>query len=267
MADRNFGNHVAVRRDDGVATILLSRPERLNAINDDLLRGLLAALDTCAGDRDVRAVILTGEGKAFCAGQDLGDRDPRKVEFPLDLAAIQRDLYHPVVRSLAEMDKPVIAALNGVAAGAGASIALGTDIVLAARSARLVFAFVRVGLSVDAGGGWHLVRALGPARARALLMTGAELGAEEAERMGLVFRCFEDDALAGEARDLAQKLADAPATAIWSIKASIRAAAEGSSLGEYLEIEADNQGAAGASPEYAEGVLAFLEKRKARFAR
>jgi 2-(1,2-epoxy-1,2-dihydrophenyl)acetyl-CoA isomerase len=164
------------------------------------------------------------------------------------------------------MDKPVITALNGVAAGAGASIALGTDIVLAARSARLVFSFVRVGLSVDAGGGWHLVRALGPARARALLMSGADVGADEAERVGLVFRCFDDSALAGEALRLAQQLAKAPSTAIRSIKASIRAAHECRSLDEYLEIEADRQGAAGASPDYAEGVLAFLEKRKARFA-
>ena len=265
MPDMKHGAHITVRLHQGVATIRLSRPERLNAIDDDLLRGLRSALERCASDDAVRSVILTGDGKAFCAGQNLDDRDPRKVQHPLDLEATQKDLYHPVIRILATIDKPVITALNGIAAGAGASLALSTDIILAACSARLIFSFVKVGLSVDAGGGWQLVQALGPARARALLLTGATLSAQEAEHMGLIYKCVDDERLLEEATAMARALAEGPAVAIKSIKDSIRAAMASTSLDDYLAQEAKNQGLAGASPDYPEGVLAFLEKRKARF--
>jgi 2-(1,2-epoxy-1,2-dihydrophenyl)acetyl-CoA isomerase len=265
MMTGQYGDSVSVELHEAVATIRLNRPGRLNALNEDLLRNLKRALENCAENSAVSAVLLTGEGKAFCAGQDLADRDPRKVAFPLDLEAIQQEVYHPIVRSMTEMPKPVIVALNGIAAGAGVGIALAGDIVLAGQSARLIFSFVKVGLSVDAGLGWHLVKTLGPARARAMSMTGADLPAEEAERLGLIFRCVDDGVLFEESHEVAAKLAKGPATAIAAIKQSIAAASGGLTFESYLAEEAANQGKAGASPDYAEGVLAFLEKRPPDF--
>jgi 2-(1,2-epoxy-1,2-dihydrophenyl)acetyl-CoA isomerase len=265
MMAGQYGDSVSVELHEAVATIRLNRPERLNALNEDLLRNLRRALEACATENAVRAILLTGEGKAFCAGQDLADRDPRKIAFPLDLEAIQKEVYHPIVRSMTEMPKPIIVAVNGIAAGAGAGIALAGDIVLAGRSARLIFSFVKVGLSVDAGLGWQLVKMLGPARARALLITGADIPAEDAERLGLIFRCVDDGALFEEAHGLAAKLAKGPPTAIAAIKQSIAAASGGLTFERYLAEEAANQGKAGASPDYAEGVLAFLEKRPPDF--
>jgi 2-(1,2-epoxy-1,2-dihydrophenyl)acetyl-CoA isomerase len=259
------GDSISVEHRETIAIIRLSRPERLNAINDELLKNLKTALDACASDGSIRSILLTGEGKAFCAGQDLADRDPRKVQFPLDLAAIQKDFYHPIIRCMTEMSKPIIVAVNGIVAGAGVGLALSGDIVIAAKSARLIFSFVKVGLSVDAGLGWHLVKALGPARARAFLMTGADMSAEDAERLGLVFRCVDDSVLIDEALALASKLASGPATATAAIKRSIATASSGATFDEYLAEEASNQRKAGASPDYAEGVLAFLERRLPNF--
>lgn len=265
MIAGRYGNSISVELDEAVATVRLCRPEKLNAINEDLLQNLRSALEICATESAVRSIVLTGEGKAFCVGQDLADRDPRRIDFPLDLEAIQKDSYHPVVKSMTDMPKPVIVAVNGIAAGAGAGIALSGDIVLAARSARLIFSFVKVGLSVDAGLGWHLVKTLGPAKARALLLTGADLPAEEAERLGLLFKCVDDGDLINEAYDIAHKLAKGPATAIAAIKRTVAAVESRLDFGDYLHEEAANQGKAGMSQDYAAGVLAFLEKRPPNF--
>lgn len=250
---------------DRVATVMLNRPQRLNALTRELMITLAEVLAHCTEAPEVRALLITGAGKAFCAGQDLSERDPRTLTGPLDLEAIQKDLYHPVVTLLATMEKPVVVALNGLAAGAGASLALAGDMVIGAKSARLLFSFAKVGLSVDAGGGRRLVEALGPARAKGLLMTGGELSAEEAARAGLIWQCVEDEQLATVAGDLAASLARGPATTLSAIKQAVAAAGETDSLAAYLAAEARLQGMAGAAPDYAEGVLSFLEKRKPRF--
>jgi len=250
---------------DGIATLVLNRPDRLNALTRNMLVRLRAALEECAARDDVRTVLFTGAGRGFCAGQDLSERDPRKLDGPLDLEAIQKELYHPVVALMAEMDKPVIVAVNGIAAGAGSGLALAGDIVIAARSARFIQSFVKVGLSVDAGGGLRLVQALGPARARALLMTGGAIGAEDAAAAGLIWQCIDDDALEATARDIALSLAQSPRTALAAIKKAVAAAACADSLEGYLKTEAALQREAGFSADYREGVLAFLEKRKPRF--
>lgn len=251
--------------EDRVATITFNRPGRLNALTRELLTALRAAVERCADDDEIRAVLITGAGRAFCAGQDLDERDPRRRAEPFDLEAIQHELFHPVILGLAALPQPVVVAVNGIAAGAGSSLALAGDIVLAARSARFVQSFVKVGLSVDAGGGWRLVRALGPARATALLMTGGALSAEDAAAAGLLAECVDDDALARRARDLAESLSRAPRTAVSAIKRAVAAAEKSANLAAYLEREAALQGEAGAHPDYREGVLAFLERREPRF--
>lgn len=250
---------------DRLATITLNRPERRNALTRDMLVRLRDLVLESAEDDGVRAVLLTGNGKGFCAGQDLEERDPRKLNGPLDLEAIQHEFYHPLVTALASMEKPVVVAVNGIAAGAGSSIALAGDIVVAARSARFIQSFVKVGLSVDAGGAWHLVRALGPARARALLMTGGEIDAEEAERAGLIWKCVDDEDLQDIAGDIARTLADGPRTALRSIKKAVAAASTAGGFAHYLKSEAAFQGEAGLDPDYREGVLAFMEKRKPQY--
>lgn len=250
---------------EGLAAITLNRPDRLNALTRDMLVRLRDVVLECAGDASVRAVLLTGNGKGFCAGQDLGERDPRKLDGPLDLEAIQHELYHPLVTALASMEKPVVVAVNGIAAGAGSSIALAGDIIVAARSARFIQSFVKVGLSVDAGGGWHLVRGLGPARARALIMTGGEIGAEDAERAGLIWKCVDDGDLLDVARDIARRLVGGPRTAIASIKKAVAAASASDGFADYLKTEAALQGETGRDPDYREGVLAFIEKRKPKY--
>ncbi len=256
---------LVLRRDKGrVAVLSLNRPARLNAVTADLLIALRGELETLAGDERTRAVVLTGSGRGFCAGQDLADRDPRKGGAMPDLAETQRALFHPVVRLLAGLDKPVVAAVNGVAAGAGAGLALACDIVLAGRSAQFALSFAKVGLSADAGVGHRLVRALGPARARALLMLGESIPAGQAADWGLIWRALDDTALLPEAEALAARLAEGPGVAYGLIRRTV-AAAEALDFDAYLEAEAELQGAAGRTADYREGVLAFLEKRPPLF--
>ncbi len=247
----------------GVARLTLNRPERLNALTRRLMLDLGAAVADAAAREEVRAISLTGAGRGFCSGQDLSERDPRKLDGPLDVAAIQRELYHPILTTLAETPKPVIACVNGIAAGAGAGLALAADIVIAAESATFAFSFSKVGLSVDAGAGRALARSLGPPRAKALLMLGEALTAGEAARTGLIWRAVPDDAVGEAHEDLLARLAATPRGALAGIKAAI--AESHRDLTAYLEAEAEAQGRAGAQPDYAEGVLAFLEKRPPRF--
>ena len=250
---------------DHVATITLNRPERLNALTHDLMTTLRACLESVASDTNIRAVCLTGAGRGFCAGQDLSERDPRHYAFPLDLEAFQKELFHPVVRLISQMPKPVVARVGGVAAGAGSSLALMCDIVVAGQSARFVQSFSKVGLSVDAGGGWQLTHALGPVKAKALLMLGDTLSAEEAAEAGLIYKAVPDEALNTMTDDLLQRLVQTPGSALLAIKSAVSSALNAPNFEEYLLQEAALQGTAGKDPNYAEGVLAFLEKRSPNF--
>jgi 2-(1,2-epoxy-1,2-dihydrophenyl)acetyl-CoA isomerase len=207
------GKTVLISEYGGCCRILLNRPERLNAITAGLLVELLAALKSCAGDASIRAVLISGNGRAFCAGQDLNERDPRVIAWPPDLERLQKELFHPVILAMKTLAKPVIVAVNGIAAGAGCSLALAGDIVFAARSAEFIQSFAKIGLSVDAGGGWHLSHALGSAKAKGWLMTAESMSAAEAEAAGLIWKCVDDGMLLDEAGAMAARLAKGPTRA------------------------------------------------------
>jgi 2-(1,2-epoxy-1,2-dihydrophenyl)acetyl-CoA isomerase len=251
-------------RRGGVAVLTLNRPDRLNAFNEDQHRQLAGALDDCAADASCRAVLLTGAGRGFCAGQDLADRDPAMLGEAPDLGRTIETFYNPLVRRLRALEKPVICAVNGVAAGAGANIALACDVVIAARSATFIQAFSRIGLIPDSGGTWWLTRLLGEARAKALALTAAPLKAETAAEWGLIWRAVDDDRLMDEALALAQSFATGPTRAYALTKQAIQAASA-NSLDAQLDLERELQREAGRSDDYKEGVKAFLEKRPAAF--
>jgi 2-(1,2-epoxy-1,2-dihydrophenyl)acetyl-CoA isomerase len=247
---------------DGVLSLTLNRPDKLNAFNDEMHLALRAGFERAHADDAVRAVLLTGAGRGFCAGQDLGDRDPKKG-VP-DLGRTIETYYNPLLRLIRSLEKPVICAVNGVAAGAGANIAFACDITLAARSARFIQAFAKIGLVPDSGGTWSLPRLIGEARAKALALTAEPLGAETAAAWGLIWRAVDDDRLMEEASALAVRLAAGPTKGLGMTKRAIQAAAT-NSLDQQLDLERDLQRAAGRSADYAEGVSAFLEKRKPEF--
>ncbi|MFT7595278.1 MAG: 2-(1,2-epoxy-1,2-dihydrophenyl)acetyl-CoA isomerase [Paracoccaceae bacterium] len=243
--------------------ITLNRPDRLNSFNDGMHLALRAALEQ-ARDGGARAVLLTGAGRGFCAGQDLGDRDPSKMDGPPDLSQTILTYYAPLVRLIRSLELPVICAVNGVAAGAGANIALACDIVLAAQSAKFIQSFAKVGLVPDAGGSWSLPHLLGEARAKALALTAQPLTATQAAEWGLIWQAVPDDALMDQARDLAAKLANGPTVGLGLTKMAIQAAAT-NTMDQQLELEAQSQKICGTSPDYAEGVSAFLAKRAPEF--
>ncbi|WP_114284091.1 2-(1,2-epoxy-1,2-dihydrophenyl)acetyl-CoA isomerase PaaG [Candidatus Halocynthiibacter alkanivorans] len=243
--------------------ITLNRPERLNSFNEEMHMALRAELAR-ARDNGVRAVLLTGSGRGFCAGQDLGNRDPAKMDGPPDLGHTISTFYNPLIRLIRSLEFPVICAVNGVAAGAGANIALACDIVLAAKSARFIQSFAKVGLVPDAGGSWSLPRLIGEARAKALTLTAAPLDATTAADWGLIWKAVADDDLMAEARALTAKLADGPTVGFALTKELIQAAAA-NTLDAQLDLEARNQKICGETPDYAEGVSAFLQKRPASF--
>jgi 2-(1,2-epoxy-1,2-dihydrophenyl)acetyl-CoA isomerase len=257
-------DQLIVDLDAGILTLTLNRPDKLNAFTDALHLALRAQIQRAHDDPEVRAVLLTGAGRAFCAGQDLGDRDPRRMDGPPDLGHTLATFYNPTLRLIRALEKPVIAAVNGVAAGAGANMALACDIVLAARSARFIQAFSKIGLSPDAGGSWSLSHLLGEARAKGLALTAEPLSAERAEAWGLIWKCLDDDALMPEARALALRLAQGPTRGLGLTKISIQSAAT-RSFTEQLDVERDLQRIAGRTRDYAEGVTAFLDKRTPRF--
>ena len=248
----------------GVLRLTLNRPDRLNAFNEALHLALRAGVERAHSDPEVRAFLLTGSGRGFCAGQDLGDRDPRKGGAAPDLGTTLETYYNPTLRLIRALEKPVICAVNGVAAGAGANLALACDIVLAAKSARFIQSFAKIGLVPDAGGSWTLPHLIGEARAKALALTAEPLDAETAVAWGLIWKAVADDALLGEAEALAQRLASGPTKGLGLIKRAIHAAA-GNSFDTQLDLERDLQREAGQSDDYAEGVTAFLEKRQPEF--
>ena len=247
-------------RRDGYHVLTLNRPDRLNAFNEAQHLALRAALDACATEKDCRAIILTGAGRGFCAGQDLGDRDPKAMSQAPDLGATIEAFYNPLVRQIRALEKPVVCAVNGVAAGAGANVALACDMVLAARSARFIQAFSKIGLVPDSGGTWWLTRHLGEARAKALTLTAHPLPADQAAAWGLIWRVVDDEMLMAEAETLAKAFAEGPTGAYALTKKAIQAAST-NTLDAQLDLERDLQRQAGFSEEYKEGVMAFLEKR------
>ena len=249
---------------DGVATLTLNRPDRLNSFTRQMHGEMRDALAQVTPDNGARALLLTGAGRGFCAGQDLGDRTVAPGETAVDLGESVENYYNPLIRTLAGLDLPVVCAVNGVAAGAGASIALACDIVLAARSARFIMSFAAIGLIPDSGGTWVLPRAIGLPRALGMALTGDPVGAEQAERWGLIWKCVNDEALAAEAEALARRLAAGPTQGLAATKHAIRASGL-RSLDAELDHERDLMRRLGYSADYKEGVAAFLEKRKAVF--
>ena len=255
---------VLVERRGAVLEVTLNRPRRLNAFDDDMHRALRSALESARDDPAVRAVLLTGAGRGFSAGQDLGARDPATLGRPPDLEHTLRTFYNPLVRLIRALEMPVVCAVNGVAAGAGANVALACDVVLAADTASFLQPFSRIGLVPDAGGSWTLAALVGEARAKALAMTATPLDAPTAADWGLIWRCVPAASLMDEARALADALAGGATFGLALTKRAIQAAA-GNTLDEQLELEAELQGRAGRSADYAEGVAAFLAKRAPSF--
>jgi len=252
--------------DGGVLTLTLNRPTRLNAMNNALIEVMNRELARAKDDPAVRAVLLTGTGRGFCAGADLagGGTVDASAKEPPDLGANMDRLFNPMIRAMRELPKPIVGAINGVAAGGGANFALACDIVLAARSARFDQAFVRISLMPDLGGTYFLPHLVGDARARALAMLGTSLTAAEAERMGMVWQVVDDAALMDEAGKLARRLASGPTLSYAAIKQAINAAAT-NSLDQQLDLERDSQRALNKTADYREGVAAFLAKRPAQF--
>jgi 2-(1,2-epoxy-1,2-dihydrophenyl)acetyl-CoA isomerase len=248
--------------DGPVATITLDRPTALNALTVPVKVALRETLESLAADRSVRVVILTGSGRAFCAGQDLAERDQPDAA-PLEVEV--RERYNPIIRAIRSMGQPVIAAVNGVAAGAGASLAFACDIRIAAEEARFVLAFGRIGLVPDSGATWFLPRLVGPAKAAELALIGDGVDAAEALRLGLVSRVVAADELLPEARSLADRLAEGAPLAMALTKEALQRSLT-VTLDEALDGEAKLQGIAGASADHAEGLAAFKEKRPPRFA-
>jgi 2-(1,2-epoxy-1,2-dihydrophenyl)acetyl-CoA isomerase len=246
---------------DGYAEITLNRPDQLNAFTAELHEALRAGLERA--ERETRAVLITGAGRGFCAGQDLTERKMTPGVSP-DLREFIERRYNPLIRRMRQLRLPIVMAVNGVAAGAGVGFALAGDIVLAARSAKFILAFVKLGLVPDAGSSYWLPHLVGPMRARALTMTGDPVDAVQAESWGMIWKCVDDAALMDEARALAARLAASPTTGQALAKRLLDSALD-HSLDDQLDLERDLQFEAGQTADYLEGVSAFREKRPARF--
>ena len=247
----------------GVARLTLNRPDRLNSftvqMHDEVSRALEAVTKS-----EARVLVLTGAGRGFCAGQDLSDRAVAPGGDGVDLGESLEKRYNPLIRSLTSLEMPVICAVNGVAAGAGANIALACDVVIAAKSAKFIQSFANIGLIPDSGGTWTLPRLAGQARAMGLALTGEPLTAERAEAWGMIWKCVEDDQLQAEVDALAAKFASAPTRGLADTKKLIRESGT-RALADQLERERDAQRALGRTTDYKEGVSAFMEKRTPKF--
>jgi len=248
------------KADGPVARIALNRPDRLNSFTVQMHGELRDALANLGG---ARIVVLTGTGRGFCAGQDLNDRAVTPGQ-AVDLGTTVEGCWNPLVRTLAALPQPVIARVNGVAAGAGASLALACDLVIAAKSAKFIQSFAAIGLVPDTGGSWHLTRHLGQARAMGLALTGEPLPAEQAAEWGLIWKCVEDGELDPTVDALAEKLAAMPPLGLAAIKQMIRSSWN-RSLDEELDLQRDEMRRLGFTEDYREGVAAFLEKRTPTF--
>ena len=252
---------VRVEVRDGWRKLVLNRPDKLNAVNEEMLATLLAALDAAEADPVCRAVLLTGTGRGFCSGQELGPTVIPGPEGPPDLQRLASTYHHRVVQRVRALPLPVVCAVNGIAAGAGASFALACDIVLAARGAQFIQAFVRIGLVPDSGASFFLPRLVGEARARALAMLGEAVSAEQAEAWGMIWKCIDDEALMKQAEALTARLAAGPTAAL----AAMKRCSATDALAAQFDLEAEQQGIAGRSADFAEGVQAFLDEAQAQF--
>jgi 2-(1,2-epoxy-1,2-dihydrophenyl)acetyl-CoA isomerase len=255
--------------ENGIAVLTLNRPDRLNSFTQAMHREVRDALDTLQADKSVRVLVLTGAGRGFCAGQDLNDRavEPgaAAADRPgVDLGESVEKFYAPLVTTLRTLPMPVICAVNGVAAGAGANLALACDIVLAAKSASFIEAFCKLGLIPDTGGTWVLPRLIGPARAMGLALLGDKLPAEKAEQWGLIWRCVPDEALMDEAMAMAEHFSKAPTRGLAFTKKAMLASST-NTLEQQLQLEAGMMRELGYSHDYREGVAAFIEKRQPQF--
>ncbi|GAB0151573.1 MULTISPECIES: 2-(1,2-epoxy-1,2-dihydrophenyl)acetyl-CoA isomerase PaaG [Marinobacterium] len=249
---------------EGVAVLTLNRPDRMNSFNTQMHGEVRDALKQVKKDGSVRCLLITGNGRGFCAGQDLSDRnvDPN-AEMPNLGESIEKN-YNPLIRTLQGLEMPVICAVNGVAAGAGANIAFACDIVLAARSASFIQAFCKIGLVPDSGGTWTLPRLVGHARAMALSMLGDKISAEQAQSWGMIWQVIDDEQLKDEALSMAKRLATQPTKGLALIKRAIQSSWD-NSFDEQLDLERDLQTLAGRTEDYREGVKAFMEKRQPDF--
>lgn len=245
---------------NGVMTLTLNRPERLNSFNDEMHRQLAEVLTQAERDDSIRCLLITGAGRGFCAGQDLNDRNVDPTAAAPDLGASVENFYNPLVKRLAKLPKPVIASVNGVAAGAGATLALGCDMVIAARSANFVMSFSKLGLVPDCGGTWYLPRLAGRARAMGLALMGDKLSAQQALDWGMIWQVVDDESLNDTAQQLATHFASQPTFGLGLVKQALYAS-ETNTLNEQLDLERDYQRLAGRSEDYREGVSAFLTKR------
>ena len=255
---------VLVSLDAGVLTVTLNRPDKLNAFNPEMHKLLREALLRAADEPEVRVVVLTGAGRAFCSGQDLSERNVSPGSAPIDLSVSLGSNYNPLVRRMRELPKPILCALNGTAAGAGANVALACDVVFAARSASLIQSFSRIGLVPDSGGTFFLPRLVGLARAMGLALFAEKLSAEDAARMGLIWKVVDDAELMPEVTRIARELAAGPTKGYGLVKKALYASG-GNTLDAQLDLERDLQREAGFSEDYREGVAAFLQKRKPSF--
>lgn len=249
--------------DAGIAHITLNRPERLNSFTASMHGELKAALDD-VDSRDTRCLVMTGAGRGFCAGQDLNDRQVKAGDAPVDLGETIETLYNPLIRRIYKMPYPTLCAVNGVAAGAGANLALAFDFILCARSAKFIQSFAKIGLVPDSGGTYILPRLVGQARAKQLAMMGDALSAEQALDWGLIWRVVDDEALKEETDKISQYFAKQPTKGLASIKQALHASMD-NDLDTQLDMERDLQRACGQSEDYREGVAAFLEKRQPEF--
>ena len=252
---------IEFKLDDHVARITLNRPDRLNSFTAQMHQELRSALQEAG---QARVVVLTGAGRAFCAGQDLNERSVASGGAPVDLGATVEAGWNPLITALTSMPQPVIAQVNGVAAGAGANIALACDLVVAARSAKFIQSFSAIGLIPHSGGSWILPRLVGQARAMGLALTGDPLSAEKAQEWGLIWKCVDDEALGEEVDALAAKLASLPPLGLAAIKSIIRSTWT-RTLDQELELQRDEMRRLGFTEDYREGVAAFLEKRSPNF--
>lgn len=256
--------HILSELDQSVARITLNRPEVLNSFNRQMAGELRDALGAAALDPAIRVVLLTGAGRAFCAGQDLAEAMPRTDAGELDLGHVVRESYNPVIRAIREMEKPVVCAVNGVAAGAGANLALACDIVIASSEASFIQSFARIGLIPDSGGTFFLPRIVGLARATAMMMLCEKVPASRALELGMVYQVAEPGALVDSSMAVARTLAAMPTRGIGLTKRALNASF-GNDLDTQIGMEADLQGLAGRTRDFSEGVSAFIEKRKPVF--
>jgi 2-(1,2-epoxy-1,2-dihydrophenyl)acetyl-CoA isomerase len=255
---------IIFRKDEAVAVIKFNRPDLLNSFNKEMGGEFRAALNESSKDKNIRAILITGEGKGFCAGQDLDEAVPKGDKTPPDLGQILKENYNPIIKLLRSIEKPVICAVNGVAAGAGANIALACDIVVASEKASFIQAFSKIGVVPDSGGTYYLPRLVGFSRATSLMMLADKVTAEEAQNMGMVYKAVPHENFFDEALKIAKYLSTQPTEALGYIKRLLNKSFE-NTLEDQLKMEAELQTLAGKTHDYVEGVKAFQEKRKPDF--